>query len=505
MMHCYNANCLFMLRAHLKHLLGVGSIYKMSKLDIKYSVLEEEFAYSMGIQAYIYGLPLTILERERRIRLDQVLLDSQKGIAPVAVINDIGHMEGLTTSSDILPYTPNNDTVYSGALLELVDEPVILTAPDILDRYWSVEVADTFTENRFYVGSRTTDGYGGNFAFVGPNFIGDLPDNVVPHKLPYNSVMFALRIAVDKNNQEESTKQVQEYQKKFKLTSLSNWNNGKEGAAVPASIKAQPDYTNPLGFFQLIAGLMIDNPPSEKHAAQVEPFKYIGLVAGKPFLPDQLSKPTQAGLARAAKMGPDIISWKVKYRGTPYETRWNKLREGTYDFDYLDRAAGAMEGLFVHDYIEAVYYSTYESYVPSTIEGQPGTGEFFNSTNKYAIHFDSDQLPDSKLYGFWSLTMYGPDFQLVDNIIDRYSISDRTAGVVKNSDGSLDLYFQSERPDKEKEPTKYANWLPCPHEKGQLFRLNYRIYLPTYRVQHPDDDVLKYIPAIMKQETVGSV
>ena len=47
--------------------------------------------------------------------------------------------------------------IYSGAVLELVDEPIILIAPDILDRYWSIEVADTFLENRFYIGSRATD------------------------------------------------------------------------------------------------------------------------------------------------------------------------------------------------------------------------------------------------------------------------------------------------------------------------------------------------------------
>ncbi len=467
----------------------------MTMLDAKYALMEEEFAYSMGIQAYIYCLPLTIFERERSLRLNPDAIAAEPKVAPVAPINDIGHMPGLTTSNDILPYTPNNDTVYSGALLELVDEPMILTAPDILDRYWSMEVADVFTENRFYIGSRTTDGYGGNHAFVGPNFIGDLPDNVVPHKLPYNSVMFALRIAVDLNNQEESTKQVNAYQKQFKLTSLSNWNKGLEGAAVPASIKAQPVYPGPLGYFQLVAALMMDNPPTEKHAAQVEPFKYIGLVPGQPFRPEQLSKATQAGLTRAALIGPDIISWKVKYRGTPYETRWNKLREGTYNFDYLDRAAGAMEGLFVHDYEEAVYYSTYESYVPPAIKRRLGKGEFFDSTNKYTIHFDKDQVPDTKEHGFWSVTMYGPDFQLVSNTINRYSISNRTGGVVTNSDGSLDFYFQSYEPT---DPKQANNWLPCPKDSGKLFRINYRIYLPTNRVQHPDDDVLKYIPPVLK-------
>ena len=247
--------------------------------------------------------------------------------------------------------------------------------------------------------------------------------------------------------------------------------------------------------------MLKNNPPTAKHAAAVEPFKYIGLIPGQVFDPEQLSPSTKAGLIRAAQMGEQIMQWKVKFRGTPYETRWNKLREGTYDFDYLDRAAGSLEGLFVHDYVEAMYYSTYESYVPPAEGDQTGQGAFFDSSHQYVLHFEADELPKTKENGFWSVTMYGADFQLVDNEINLYSISERTEGVTKNDDGSLDIYVQSERPD---DPQKACNWLPCPREGGQLFRLNYRIYLPDYRVQHPDDD-LSFIPPVLKCSLTESV
>jgi hypothetical protein len=111
---------------------------------------EEEWNYSVGVQNYVFTLPLTMLERERKVRLNPVALEKAKKFAPAAPLNEIGHMKTLATADDIMPYTPNNDTVYSGALLELKDEPVILTAPDIADRYWSVEVADAHTNNLFY-------------------------------------------------------------------------------------------------------------------------------------------------------------------------------------------------------------------------------------------------------------------------------------------------------------------------------------------------------------------
>ena len=112
-------------------------------------------------------------------------------------------MTAVSTSRDVLPYTPNNNRV-----LELIDGPVILSAPDILDRYWSVEIADAYTTNLVYIGSRATDGYGGHHAFVGPHFHGKLPEGVVEHRVNCDTLMLALRIAVDKNNVDEDTKRI---------------------------------------------------------------------------------------------------------------------------------------------------------------------------------------------------------------------------------------------------------------------------------------------------------
>ena len=157
---------------------------------------EAEWYYSVGIQNYVFALPLSIMERERKIRLDPAALEQAKKVAPAAPINQIGHMHTLATANDIMPYTPNNDTVYSGAFLELAGGPIILTAPDIADRYWSVEVADAYTNNLFYIGTRATGGKGGNHAFVGPDWHGTLPEGVIVHRFPTNTGMFAIRIGV---------------------------------------------------------------------------------------------------------------------------------------------------------------------------------------------------------------------------------------------------------------------------------------------------------------------
>jgi hypothetical protein len=73
---------------------------------------------------------------------------------------------------------------------------------------------------------------------------------------------------------------------------------------------------------------------------------------------------------------------------------------------------------------------------------------------------------------FWSVTMYNmPDFYLVANTINRYSIGDRTPGLKYNPDGSLDIYMQHDSPG----PDKESNWLPAP--EGD-FRPILRMYQP---------------------------
>jgi hypothetical protein len=63
--------------------------------------------------------------------------------------------------------------------------------------------------------------------------------------------------------------------------------------------------------------------------------------------------------------------------------------------------------------------------------------------NKYFVHFGKGQLPPAN--GFWSITLYDPDWFFVANPLNRFTVSMRDQPVF-NSDGSLDFYFQNESP-----------------------------------------------------------
>ena len=94
--------------------------------------------------------------------------------------------------------------------------------------------------------------------------------------------------------------------------------------------------------------------------------------------------------------------------------------------------------------------------------GEPLTGE-----RKYTLHFDAGKLPP--VATFWNLAIYGPDMLFVENEIDRCSIGSTTDGLKNNSDGSLTILIQKDR------PADVSNWLPAPPSS---FNLTMRFYGP---------------------------
>lgn len=442
-------------------------------------IAKENWAYSVGIQAYVFALPLAIFDREYRLRTNPDTLARVRQLCPCAPINEMGHMHKLATASDKLPYTPNNDTIYSGALFDVSDEPVILTIPDEFKRYWSVQFTDQYLENFAYLSSRASKGKGGHYLLAGPNWQGTTPPNTQLIRVKENIFSAALRIAVNQEINGDLAK-ARELQEQVHTTSLSHW--GKNFSVVKPTISKRPykKYTGELPYFSKMVDLLDYTTQNYRHAAALAQFKTVGIQQGKKLDTKNMDPAFLRGLKRAEADGHQIMRWKVKYRGTPYPTGWNNLHEGTYGYNYINRAEGALEGLIVHDKEEAVYFSTYEDI----------NGSLLNGSDHYVLHFEPHEIPQFVENGFWSLTMYGPDFQLVDNPINRYALSNRSSGLRYNKNGSLTIRIQHEAPEGHE-----SNWLPTP--RNGLFRINYRIYRPSEEASSPST-MHNFLPGIKK-------
>lgn len=424
------------------------------------ALAQEALAYSAAVQAYIFTFPLIITERER---LRRERLAAPVANEPAAPINQLGHMTQLATAAGDLPYSPNNDTVYTGIALDLSAEPIVLHMPAIRDRYVSVQVADAYIENQPYTYStRVNGGRRTNIAFVGPNWTGKLPRGVKVARIPTNLVSIAVRIAV---RDEADLATVRHYQDQMSLTALSDW-HGRPGDSRPAPPppKVRAAYDGDFAYFRRVADLMIDNPPPRTHVGMYEMMRRIGITPGQPFNPDSLDAATRAGVLRAEREGPRLINLIRRTRGTATPTGWTANRASKdNNFDYPTRAGNALVGLMGNDPEEALYYNNFFDI----------TGEPLGGGRSYRIHFEADDIPKTGKLGFWSVTMYdAARFQFVANPIDRYAIGSRDA-LVRNADGSIDIHVQPAAPGGERD----ANWLPSPASGD--FKLTLRIYMPV--------------------------
>jgi len=364
--------------------------------------------------------------------------------------------------------SPNADTLYSFAWLDLSKEPIVLSLPDTKGRYYVMQMIDAWTDVFAAPGPRTTGMGKRDFAIVGPGFKGKLPAGLKKIESPTNLLWIAGRT---QTNGEADYDAVHTMQKEYKLTPLSAW--GKPytpPAAVPVDPKvsreppmSQVEKMSAQTFFARLNALMQGNPPAARDAGAMKKFAALGIAPGQKFTLQDLDPAAQSALAKGMKDAQQAIVAEAKKPPGKVVNGWMLSYDlGSYGTKYLYRAAVAWVGLGANLPEDALYPMTRVDG-----EGKPLTGE-----NKYVMHFTKEQIPPVK--AFWSVTMYNGKQAFVENPINRYAIGDRDK-LKFNPDGSLDLYIQHESPGKEKE----SNWLPAPKDG---FNLIMRLYWPQKSV-----------------------
>lgn len=421
----------------------------------------EQYAYTLGMQAYIFGSPYVY---DSFLRWNWVTQPKPPGsITPYAPLNHFYNVRKLANATYRLGGSPNNDTLYSFAWLDLSKGPIILSHPDMGDRYFTFEIASIDSDNFAYVGKRTTGGKAGSFAIIGPDWKGTLPEGVTAlPPSPSNAAVIFGRTLVDGAADVPAVNALQD---QYTLTPLSLW--GKKGASLPASRdvwKPSDPKTDPLADWKTMNRAMTENPPEARLAKLVELFGKIGVGPGQDV--DLQDAATKRGLARAAVDGRKLLHEAIASGDLGKRVNnWNipppeMGRAGQHD-DFLLRASlQNLGGIIANDPAEAVYMNTFKD----------ANGKALDGTKRYTMRFAPGQLP--QVNAFWSITLYDPTFNLTPNSINRYAIGDRTPGLKKDPDGGLTIYLQNTSPGADKE----SNWLPT--TASGPFLLILRTYMP---------------------------
>lgn len=144
-------------------LIGAGPCVAQAKPPLSES-------QAIAEEAYLYGFPMIVGYKV----MYEYNIDRNSGQFK-APFNQISNEARVFTYKDTTISTPNSDTPYSVAQLDLRAEPMVLCMPEIdKSRYYDVQLVDMYTDNYGYIGSRATGNGAGCYMVDGPNWKGEI-------------------------------------------------------------------------------------------------------------------------------------------------------------------------------------------------------------------------------------------------------------------------------------------------------------------------------------------
>lgn len=406
---------------------------------------------SAARDSYIFTYPLVMMYRTMSLQAIDAASPSYAG-----GMGEWLHL-GVATPADTDIVTPNNDTPYSYAWVDLRAEPWVLTLPAIeADRFYTSQWDDLWGYVLDNAGSVNDGNDGVAVLLAGPTWEGPMPAGV--DRVVRGESWFLGTLTRTQLLGEGGMAAVRDIQARYALRPLSAYLG--EPAPPPAApvdwLPWQEGAETRTAYWDYVARLLPLIHPRPEDAAAYARLEILGLARGAPFERAALPPQVQAALADGIADGRALLAAEAA-----------ALTDGTKLFgpreavgrNYLDRALGVYVGIFGNTKDISVYLNRVVDAAGAPLDA---------SAASYEMTFAPGTLPPVDY--FWSMTMYRmPERLLVENPIDRYSIGSATPGLTWGEDGSLTLYISADSPGAERE----ANWLPAPNGPFWMVLRNY--------------------------------
>lgn len=427
-------------------------------------------ARAVAREAYLYGFPMVMGYK--------TMVTSMKDAGKEGFFNQIVCEARLFTPEDVTVVTPNTDTPYCNAYVDVRAEPVVLTVPKIWrERFYHFQFTDLYTHNFAYVGTLTTGNDSGKYLLAGPDWKGKRPEGVTAVIRSENGINFLLSRTQLLDS--DDLDQVEKIQGSYDVQPLSTY----LGTGAPAT-PPLPDFPEWVEgsqfderFFQYLnVMLKLVGSPGKGEESLWKQLARLGIGANGNFNFSNLPLAIQSALKAGVQDGSRDV--KIFLASQADDQLFSAKLFGTRDFltqsarenygfgnSYLIRAAAALIGLYGNSASEAMY----ASYLKDS------TGRLLLGSRKgYKMVFKAGELPP--VSAFWSLSMYDGETQLfVANPLDRYVLNSSMMDNFKtDDDGALELSISNESPSTGLE----SNWLPAP--SGRFYMI-LRLYGPQPR------------------------
>ena len=127
------------------------ALFVISGCSNKQELTPEE-AKQISKEAYVYGFPMVV---NYKTMYNYTL--NEKSVEYKGAFNEKSCVARVYTPEDKAIVTPNSDTPYCMFWLDIRNEPIVISVPEIEDeRFYHFQFIDLFTHNFAYLGTLTT-------------------------------------------------------------------------------------------------------------------------------------------------------------------------------------------------------------------------------------------------------------------------------------------------------------------------------------------------------------
>lgn len=362
--------------------------------------------------------------------------------------------------------TPNTTSVYMATWLELGDEPMVIeTPPDVLgiiDDHWFQYVAD--------FGRLGPDkSQGGKFLMIPPGYEGEIPEGYfVTHANTYEHWVIWRGFQVDGSPKPavDATKST------FKVYPLSQKDNPPAMTFVNASgVLNNTIHKMDAHIYDEINAVVQAEPSAGQNPEILGALAAIGIKKGEKFAPDERMKGI---LKEASKIGSAIVRTQMAKPRSEYltkfpGTKWlNPLAYKSYLFEHEGARLLDARAAF-HFYATGITPAMSMKIIGKgsqyAIAYSDSEGDTFDGSKSYKFNVPAN----APMKDFWSFTIYDNQTRSMLQTDQQFpGVDSNKDGLVKNADGSYDIYFAPTAPEGYEN-----NWIQTIPGKGwnTIFRL----------------------------------
>jgi hypothetical protein len=370
--------------------------------------------------------------------------------------------------------TPNPDALYFMTFFTTKDGPVVLDLP-------AAEGSSSFNGNIVTAWQLPLEdagllgydkGKGGKFVVLPPGYKDKLPEGFIPLQSEVYGGYMLFRSNLKSHGDADVQASIA-YGKTLKVYPLS------AAASPPETVFT--DVKDILfdstirwddSFFDNLNRVIQEEPWIARDRVMIDQLKSLGIEQGKPFAPDAHVKSL---LTEGIKEAQKLLEAKYDAGLPPFFTdrsRWTLPA-------YPDLITAAQANFDAPDAYPVDHRGVAYSYAYIGIK-RLGAGQFYSISirDKDGNDFDGGKTyrlnvpPNVPVEQYWSVTAYDRQTHALIRNVPRASRSSQIPDLIKNEDGSIDLYFGPNAPQG-----RDANWVPT--DPKRKFELMFRAYGPT--------------------------